>query len=139
MICPRCSTEQAGPHSCIVAAIDRAAENGTAQVLDADGRVAARVFMLTKDDEGMHSNIPGCTCEHVTNDHGEDGCFYKNGHDIYCSCSAIPASIIEKRRARIVAARPCPTHRRYQAKRQPRAACEGCWGLWFAVNPKLAR
>ena len=26
---------------------------------------------------------------------------------------------------------PCLDHPRYQVKRQPRVACEGCWRAWF--------
>lgn len=29
----------------------------------------------------------------------------------------------------------CPDHKRYQAKRKPRSACEGCWRIWIALNP----
>lgn len=27
----------------------------------------------------------------------------------------------------------CKIHRRYQAKRKPRVACEQCWRMWFSV------
>lgn len=30
----------------------------------------------------------------------------------------------------------CPAHPRYQVKRPPRAACEGCWRLWIDKNPE---
>lgn len=30
----------------------------------------------------------------------------------------------------------CPDHRRYQGKRKPRTACEGCWRIWIALNPR---
>lgn len=29
----------------------------------------------------------------------------------------------------------CPDHRRYQAKRKPRVACEGCWRRYIHIKP----
>lgn len=78
---------------------------------------------------------PDCTCSHGLSMHGSDGCFHKNGHDIYCSCSAVPLATQAKMRAELVARYKCAKHQAYVAAKHPSDQCEGCWRLWVKVNP----
>ncbi len=78
---------------------------------------------------------PGCTCSCGISMHGRDGCFSKNGHDIYCSCSAVPVAVQAKIRAELVERYKCAKHQAYVAAKRPSDQCEGCWRLWVKVNP----
>lgn len=76
-------------------------------------------------------------CGHHVSKHGSDGCFTKNGHDEYCSCSQVPQAVAdrdrEERRLHHLKT-PCPDHPRYQVKNKPRTMCEKCWRMFTKVQ-----
>jgi hypothetical protein len=80
------------------------------------------------------------------------GCSQENCGRTVCSCSCHAPKFnyfqtpsesaaeikthAEMNRKLLEASAPvCPTHKRYQAKRKPRAQCEPCWRRYIHLNP----
>lgn len=87
---------------------------------------------------------PICMCGHNQWYHGATGCRASesrgpvrdnNDYDEDCACKLNPETVLRKAIERDIEFHKCSEHRRYQAKRKPRAACEGCWRLWLRINP----
>ena len=87
---------------------------------------------------------PVCVCNHTQWIHGDLGCRGvesrgpmrdNNDYDDPCACKRSADDVLAAAVARDIAWHKCAEHRRYQAKRKPRVACEGCWRLYLRVNP----
>lgn len=63
---------------------------GTYYVFACSWACATKMWKPGPGPELMAPEPAKCTCAHGDYEHGNAGCFHKNGHDIYCSCSWVP-------------------------------------------------
>jgi hypothetical protein len=92
-----------------------------------------------REDREAERRSWGCSCTCGEKMHAEQGCFEKDGHDTYCSCTGVPPHIKANQHALTIKRLKCKVHPRYGALRKPRSTCEACWELWLQAKKYLPK